>query len=130
MGNYFSAERFINVFPKVISNLSVNLHIVFWSMLLGTILAIFVAVLRIRRVPVISGLLGIYISFMRGTPLLVQMMIAFYGIPIVLGNLFMNLFGINEQIFCFFIFDYICSNTMFSFFRYNSYWIGCFYLSF
>ena len=95
MGNYFSAERFINVFPKVISNLSVNLHIVFWSMLLGTILAIFVAVLRIRRVPVISGLLGIYISFMRGTPLLVQMMIAFYGIPIVLGNLFMNLFGIN-----------------------------------
>lgn len=95
MGNYFSAERFINVFPKVISNLSVNLHIVFWSMLLGTILAIFVAVLRIRRVPVISGLLGIYISFMRGTPLLVQMMIAFYGIPIVLGNIFLNLFGIN-----------------------------------
>jgi len=95
MGNYFSVERFIKVFPKVISCLSVNLHIVFWSMLFGTILAIFVALIRVYKIPVISAFLGIYISFMRGTPLLVQMMIAFYGIPIVLGNLFMNLFGIN-----------------------------------
>ncbi len=95
MGNYFSLERFIHVFPKVISSLPVNLHIVFWSMLLGTILAVFVAVLRLHRVPVVSGLLGLYISFMRGTPLLVQMMIAFYGIPIVLGTVFLNLFGIN-----------------------------------
>ncbi|SFU60421.1 amino acid ABC transporter permease [Butyrivibrio sp. M55] len=95
MGNYFSSERFVNIFPKVISCLSVNLHIVFWSMFFGTVLAIFVAVLRIRKVPVISGFLGVYISFMRGTPLLVQMMIAFYGIPLVLGNLFLNVFGIN-----------------------------------
>lgn len=36
MGSYFSAERFINVFPKIIACLSVNFHIVFWSMLLGT----------------------------------------------------------------------------------------------
>ena len=95
MGNYFSAERFVHIFPKVISNLSVNLHIVFWSTLLGTVLGIIVVVLRIYRVPVVSGLLGIYISFMRGTPLLVQMMISFYGIPIVFGALFMQLFGIN-----------------------------------
>ena len=95
MGKYFSSERFVNIFPKVISCLSVNLHIVFWSMFFGTVLAILVAVLRIRKVPVLSGFLGVYISFMRGTPLLVQMMIAFYGIPLVLGNLFLNVFGIN-----------------------------------
>ena len=95
MGNYFSTERFIYVFPKIISNISVNFHIVFWSMLLGTILAVFVAVLRLKRIPVIGQILGVYISFMRGTPLLVQMMIAFYGIPIVFGSLFMNAFGIN-----------------------------------
>lgn len=95
MGNYFSTERFIYVFPKIISNISVNFHIVLWSMLLGTILAVFVAVLRLKRIPVIGQILGVYISFMRGTPLLVQMMIAFYGIPIVFGSLFMNAFGIN-----------------------------------
>ncbi|WP_026517304.1 amino acid ABC transporter permease [Butyrivibrio sp. MC2021] len=95
MGSYFSAERFINVFPKIIACLSVNFHIVFWSMLLGTILAIFVAVLRLKEIPVVKQILSVYISFMRGTPLLVQMMIAFYGIPLVLGELFMGLFGIN-----------------------------------
>ncbi len=95
MGSYFSAERFINVFPKIISCISVNFHIVLWSMLLGTILAIFVAILRLKEIPVVKQILGVYISFMRGTPLLVQMMIAFYGIPLVLGNVFMNLFGIN-----------------------------------
>ncbi len=95
MGSYFSAERFINVFPKIIACLSVNFHIVFWSMLLGTILAIFVAVLRLEEIPVVKQILSVYISFMRGTPLLVQMMIAFYGIPLVLGELFMGLFGIN-----------------------------------
>ncbi len=95
MGNYFSIERFLNVFPKIISNLSVNFHIVFWSMLLGTILAVFVAVLRLKKIPVISQIISVYISFMRGTPLLVQMMIAFYGIPLLLGTVFMNIFGIN-----------------------------------
>lgn len=95
MGSYFSAERFINVFPKIIACLSVNFRIVFWSMLLGTILAIFVAILRLKEIPVVKQILGVYISFMRGTPLLVQMMIAFYGIPLVLGNVFTNAFGIN-----------------------------------
>ena len=95
MGNYFSIDRFINVFPKIISNISVNFHIVFWSMLFGTILAVLVAVLRLKKIPVISQIISVYISFMRGTPLLVQMMIAFYGIPLLLGSLFLNVFGIN-----------------------------------
>lgn len=95
MGNYFSIDRFINVFPKIISNISVNIHIVFWSMLFGTILAVLVAVLRLKKIPVISQIISVYISFMRGTPLLVQMMIAFYGIPLLLGSLFLNVFGIN-----------------------------------
>ena len=95
MGNYFSIDRFINVFPKIISNISVNFHIVFWSMLFGTILAVLVAVLRLKKIPVISQIISVYISFMRGTPLLVQMMIAFYGIPLLLGSLSLNVFGIN-----------------------------------
>lgn len=64
-------------------------------MFLGTILGILVAVLRIKKVPVVKQFLSVYISFMRGTPLLVQMMIAFYGLPLAFGNLFQTLFGIN-----------------------------------
>ncbi len=95
MGGYFSAERFINVFPKIAACLSVNFRIVFWSMFLGTLLALVVAVLRLKEIRGVKQILGGYISFMRGTPLLVQMMIAFYGIPLVFGSLFLNVFGIN-----------------------------------
>jgi L-cystine transport system permease protein len=64
-------------------------------MFLGTLLALVVAVLRLKEIRGVKQILGGYISFMRGTPLLVQMMIAFYGIPLVFGSLFLNVFGIN-----------------------------------
>ena len=95
MSNYFDSERFVSVFPKIISNLGVNFHIVFWSMLLGTILAVFVAVIRLKGIPAVRQIMGVYVSFMRGTPLLVQMLIAYYGIPLLFGDFFQNLLGVN-----------------------------------
>ncbi|XME03117.1 amino acid ABC transporter permease [Lachnospiraceae bacterium C1.1] len=95
MGNYFSSERFLVVFPKVLSAIGVNFRIVFVSMFFGTLLAVFVALVRLKKIPVLSFFVSVYISFMRGTPLLVQMMIAYYGIPFLLGGIFQNLFMIN-----------------------------------
>ncbi len=95
MGSYFSGERFLERIGQILPYLVVNLKMVFWSMLFGTILAIGLAILRLKKIPVIEQILVVFISYMRGTPLLVQMCIAYYGIPIVFGNLFMSLFGIN-----------------------------------
>ncbi len=91
MGKYFDFERFIDTIPKIIPQLSVTFSIVLVSMIVGTVLAIAVAVLRIQRIPVLHQILGIYISFMRGTPLLVQMMVVYYGLPLLVQGLF----GIN-----------------------------------
>lgn len=88
MNEYFDSERFIEDIPKILPQLSVTFSIVGISIFLGTILGIIVAVLRIKNIPILHQILGIYISFMRGTPLLVQMMIAFYGIPLLIWNLF------------------------------------------
>lgn len=95
MGSYFDFERFLFVFPKVISCIGVNLQIVAVSMFFGTILAVFVALARLKPIPVLREIISVYISFMRGTPLLVQMMIAYYGIPLLLSDVFLNVFGIN-----------------------------------
>ena len=84
MNEYFDSERFIEDIPKILPQLSVTFSIVGISIFLGTILGIIVAVLRIKNIPILHQILGIYISFMRGTPLLVQMMIAFYGIPLLI----------------------------------------------
>lgn len=44
-------------------------------------LGIVVALLRMSRVKLLKVLAGAYIEFLRGTPLLVQVLIVFYGLP-------------------------------------------------
>jgi len=95
MENYFKIDRFFERIPQILPYLGTTFSMVFISMLLGTILAVLVAFLRIRKIPVIHQLLSVYISFMRGTPLLVQMCIAYYGLPILFHDLFYGVFGIN-----------------------------------
>lgn len=48
---------------------------------LGLLLALLVALMRLSRNPVLSAIARIYISVIRGTPLLVQLFVIFYGLP-------------------------------------------------
>lgn len=51
------------------------------SFALGLVIALFVALARISSVRVLSVLARFYISVIRGTPLLVQLFVIFYGLP-------------------------------------------------
>ncbi|WML45937.1 amino acid ABC transporter permease [Neobacillus sp. PS3-40] len=51
------------------------------SFILGLTLAIFTALGRISHVKFFQGIARIYVSAIRGTPLLVQLFIIFYGLP-------------------------------------------------
>jgi cystine transport system permease protein len=53
------------------------------SMVLGLMLGALIAVVRIARVPVLSRIAVLYVSCMRGTPLLVQVFVIYYGLPSV-----------------------------------------------
>src|SRR5450830_455939 len=48
---------------------------------LGLLLALLVALMRLSRNPVLSAIARVYISVIRGTPLLVQLFVIFYGLP-------------------------------------------------
>ena len=95
MSKYFSFSRFLERIPQILPYLSVTFRMVAVAMLFGTLLGIAIALLRNKKIPVVRQILAVYISFMRGTPLLVQMCLAYYGIPILFGNIFQNVFGIN-----------------------------------
>ena len=84
MGDYFSIERFLSSIPKIVPQLSVTFAIVIVSMVIGTILGFAVAALEIKRFPVLQQILKVYVSYMRGTPLLVQMMVVYYGLPLLI----------------------------------------------
>lgn len=51
------------------------------SFSLGLLLALLVALMRLSRNRVVSAVARIYISVIRGTPLLVQLFVIFYGLP-------------------------------------------------
>lgn len=51
------------------------------SFALGLVIALGVALMRLSRVTVVSWIARAYISVIRGTPLLVQLFVIFYGLP-------------------------------------------------
>jgi len=48
---------------------------------LGLLLALLIALMRLSRNPVFAAIARTYISVIRGTPLLVQLFVIFYGLP-------------------------------------------------
>lgn len=83
-GDFFSFQRVIEYFPKVLSRLPVTLNIVLVSISIALVLGTIVAVVRIKKIPVLCQLAAIYVSFVRGTPILVQLFLVYYGIPFLI----------------------------------------------
>ncbi len=66
---------------QLVGVLPVTLGMSFLAMLLALVLAIVFAIVQIFRIPGLNGFTQLYISFFRGTPLLVQLFLFYYGLP-------------------------------------------------
>ena len=81
MDKLFGWERFFENIPKILPYLSVTFRIVVYATGFGVLLAAFIVLAELKKIPVINPFFKVYVSFMRGTPMLVQLMIIYYGIP-------------------------------------------------
>ena len=88
MGEFFSWQRVVHNFPILIKKLPVKFEIVAVAFSLGFILALLIATARIKKIPILNQILTVFISFERGTPLLVQMLVVYYALPLVLQAFF------------------------------------------
>lgn len=82
MEDYFSFDRVWAAFPKVLDALPTSLLIVGVAAVAGGLLAIVLAFVRVYRIPVLNPIVGVYISFMRGTPEIIQLFLVYYGLPL------------------------------------------------
>lgn len=73
----------IKIIPSILKGVPVCLEITAVSFIFGVLIGILVALIRIYKVKVLSQLAAVYVSFTRGTPLLVQILITYYGLPIL-----------------------------------------------
>ena len=77
-------ELLISSFPKILEfGLKVTLPLAVIAFILSTVLAVLVAMVQFADVPFLKQICRFYIWVIRGTPLLVQLMVAFYGLPLI-----------------------------------------------
>lgn len=76
----WNPEFFAKYAPAYLKGLEVTLSLVAISMVLGAVLSIPVAYGRMSKNPFLSGLAYCYVYFFRGTPLLVQTFLVYYGV--------------------------------------------------
>ncbi|MDD7306132.1 MAG: amino acid ABC transporter permease [Peptoniphilaceae bacterium] len=67
----------------MIDGLKIVLIVFFITFLISLPLGFLVALLRLSAIKILSGFVKIYILIMRGTPLLLQMIFVFFGLPYV-----------------------------------------------
>lgn len=80
----FDLQYTMELFPLLIKYVHITISIALLSMIVGLVLALILAVIRIYNVKILYPISRLYISFFRGTPLLVQLFLLYYGIPQVL----------------------------------------------
>jgi len=69
--------------PELLSALPLTLGIMFVAMIVGFFLALIATVFRVRRIPIVSQLVDVYVSYARSVPVVLQLFVAFYGLPLV-----------------------------------------------
>lgn len=84
MEKLFDIHAAISYFPKILARLDVTLLIVLTAIFIGIILAVVLAIVRLYKIPVLNQITLIYISFIRGTPIIIQLFIVYYGLPMIL----------------------------------------------
>jgi L-cystine transport system permease protein len=67
--------------PLVWGAVSGTIPLALASFAIGLVLALCVALMRLSKNRVVSGIARFYVSVIRGTPLLVQLFVIFYGLP-------------------------------------------------
>lgn len=67
--------------PKVLAAVPMTLYITAVSMLIGSLLGFLLALAKVYKLPVLSQISKVYVSVIRGIPLVVQLYIAYYWFP-------------------------------------------------
>lgn len=73
-------------FVKLLSAVPTTLFITVVSVAAGFLLGTAIALFRIYKVPILGPLSAGYVTFIRGTPMLVHLLLIYYGLPAVIDG--------------------------------------------
>ena len=84
MSNLFDIKMVFTQIPDLLTYLPVTLELAVVAMIVSLILGLILALIKMKKIPVLKQLANLYISVIRGTPVLVQLYVTYFGIPMIL----------------------------------------------
>lgn len=84
MDQIFDIKAVFSSIPQLLRYFPVSLEITIVSMVVGLMLALLFAVVRLKKIKGLNQMLTLFISFIRGTPIIVQLYLTYNGIPLLL----------------------------------------------
>lgn len=82
----FNVDLAVSAIPLLLMGALVTVKITAISVGLGIVIGLFVGIARIAHSRILRVLAAIYVDFLRGTPLLVQIFLIYFALPIVTGH--------------------------------------------
>ena len=79
-------ELMAQAMPLLLMGAGVTVKITAISVLLGILIGLFIGIARISTNRVIHLIAAVYVDFLRGTPLLVQIFLVYFALPVVTGQ--------------------------------------------
>lgn len=102
----FDINWALRFFPKILSRLPTTLLIAAVSSFAGLLLGALMALIRIERVPVLRWTSAALVSFLRGTPVYIQLFVVYYGLPMLLRAFGLNIMRADKMFFVLFAYSF------------------------
>lgn len=73
----------MNLFPQIIEGVKVTLQVFILTLAISIPFGVLIAIGRLSKNEILKRITGFYVLIMRGTPLLLQIIFIFFGLPII-----------------------------------------------
>ena len=97
----FSWKYVVEYFPDIIEKFPVTLELVLVPFVISFMLGFAIAIARLKKIPVLEQFLTVYVSYVRCTPVITQMFVVYFGIPLLMGKFGIDAYEWNPVIFVF-----------------------------
>lgn len=84
MSKLFDGKLVFTQIPTLLEYLPITIELTLVALIIGWIIGLLLAMIKIKRIPVLSQLAALFVSIIRGTPVIVQLYLTYFGIPIAL----------------------------------------------
>ena len=82
----FDFDLVTRSFPLLLLGAGVTIQITALSVGFGLVIGVFMGMARLSKMWVILSFAAVYVDFIRGTPLLVQIFLIYFALPIIIGQ--------------------------------------------